>query len=224
MSKATPNNMIGVAVYEGPGDYYGLRLSVHADILKRFPKADRFGIRGTAANGFIITPDKKGLKATIAGESLRYISQTIAPFDISKRTRRTVWVRPEFENGHMRVPPLPRAWIDIEAEFDPTVTAKRSKLGFEEANRQVVLPRNGKDNGVVVDSTSKPINGNGSPTAPVPKPSLQYQVPENASMHDMQRELAAQLDQARAIIRRIEEKTGMKFVLDRNLRLVVALT
>lgn len=224
MSKGTPNNMIGVAVYEA-GDYYGLRLSVHADILARFPKADRFGIRGNPQNGFIITPDKKGLKPAIAGATLRYIQQTLAPFELSKRARRNVWVRPEFENGHMRVPPLPRAWIDIEAEFDPTVTAKRATLAshFEETNREVALPRNGKDNGVVVDSSSKPMM-NGSPTAPVAKPSLQYQVPENASMHDMQHELAQRLDEARAIIRRIEEKTGMRFVLDRNLRLVVALS
>jgi len=64
---------------------------------------------------------------------------------------------------------------------------------------------------------------NGSPTAPLPKPQVEYAVPTDTTIAQMQVELGAKLNDARELIKAMEARTGMKFVLDRHLRLVVAL-
>ena len=44
-------------------------------------------------------------------------------------------------------------------------------------------------------------NGNGSPTAPLPKAAIDYQLPDNIGMKEAQALLARKLDEARVIIR-----------------------
>ena len=65
-------------------------------------------------------------------------------------------------------------------------------------------------------------NGNGSPTAPLPKTAIDYKLPDN--MGEAQALLARKLDEARVIIRELEKRTGLRFMLSRNLTLVVNLS
>jgi hypothetical protein len=121
--------------------------------------------------------------------------------------------RVEFENGHLRIPPLPPAWINVEAEFEPG-------SAFEEGKCVMAVSRNGGDDPVRISSKSRPIS---SPTVPPPKPSPQYQIPQDADIVRLQTDLAYKLDEARSIIQNIERLSGLRFALDRNLRLVVLL-
>src|SRR5437588_8467017 len=124
--------------------------------------------------------------------------QTVNKFDLSKRERRTVWMRPQFENGHLRVPPLPPAWINVEADFMPVDSR------IEEGRAGSV---------------------SSSPTVPPAKPaSPSYQLPTDTDLTLLQAELGRKLDEARSLIQQMERLSGLRLVLDRNLRLVVNLT
>jgi hypothetical protein len=147
-----------------------------------------------------------------------YLAQTVSKFDLSKRLRRTVWMRPEFENGYLRVPPLPPAWVNAESEFTPG-------NGYEEGARTMIVPRNSKDDPVRVGSgESQPIPSRAS-TIPPPKPSPpQYKLPHDSSLASLQIELGQKLEEARTIVQEMERLSGLRLVLDRNLRLVVNLS
>ncbi len=82
--------------------------------------------------------------------------QTLTKFDLSKRERRTVWMRPEFENGHLRIPPLPPAWINVEADFMSGETRK------ERGGKTVAMSRNGRDDAMRVVNGSRAVSS--SPT------------------------------------------------------------
>jgi hypothetical protein len=205
------DEQVGVSVYVASGDYYFLRLLMHKPLLKRIGNPRRLTIRGQPANGFILEPDSaKGLKlrSVSVNSGSFYLSTTLTKFELSRQTRKTVFVRPQFESGNiMRLPAMPPAWIDAEPEFVANGT-------------EVILPKNPRDDAVLVQ------NGNGAaPTTPLPKAQAPiYQVPAGADIAAMQAQLAGKLDEARAIIRAIEARTGLRFALNRNLQLVVALT
>jgi hypothetical protein len=213
-SRQPKPDLVGVSVCQNQHQF-SLRFHLRTQHLDRLgDDAKRIGIRGSAENGFILTPDDKGLKPSrIAKTDLHYLTQTVAKFDLSKRERRTVWIRVEFENGHLRIPPLPPAWINVEAEFEPG-------SAFEEGKCVMAVSRNGGDDPVRISSKSRPIS---SPTVPPPKPSPQYQIPQDADIVRLQTDLAYKLDEARSIIQNIERLSGLRFALDRNLRLVVLL-
>jgi hypothetical protein len=64
-----------------------------------------------------------------------------------------------------------------------------------------------------------------SPTVPAPKPSISpYQLPTDTDLTRLQTELAQKLEEARALVQQMERLSGLRLVLDRNLRLVVNLT
>ncbi len=67
-------------------------------------------------------------------------------------------------------------------------------------------------------------NGNGSPTAPLPKAMIDHQLPDNIGMKEAQALLGRKLDEACVIIRELEKRTGLRFMLSRNLTLVVNLS
>ncbi len=143
--------------------------------------------------------------------------QTVSKFDLSKRERRTVWMRPEFESGHLRIPPLPPAWINVETDFMPGESAK------EEGGRTVAVSRNGNDGGMRAMDGSRAASS--SATVPPPKPSSpSYQLPTDTELTRLQIELAEKLEEARALVQQMERLSGLRLVLDRNLRLVVNLT
>src|SRR6266568_8009499 len=124
--------------------------------------------------------------------------------------------RPEFENGHLRIPPLPPAWINVETDFMPGESSK------EEGARTMAVSRNGNDDAMRVGSESRPIC---SPTVPLPKASSQpYQLPTDTDLTLLQTELAQKLEEARVLVQQMERLSGLRLVLDRNLRLVVNLT
>ncbi len=63
------------------------------------------------------------------------------------------------------------------------------------------------------------------PDVPPPKPSSpSYQLPTDTDLTLLQTELAQKLEEARALVQQMERLSGLRLVLDRNLRLVVNLT
>jgi hypothetical protein len=153
----------------------------------------------------------------VVKSDLFYVMQTLTKFDLSKRERRTVWMRPEFENGHLRVPPLPPAWIAVEADFMP---GERTK---GKGARTMSVSQNGKNDAMGVVNGSRAVSC--SPTVPPPKASIpSYQLPTDTDLTLLQTELARKLEEARALVQQMERLSGLRLVLDRNLRLVVNLT
>jgi len=198
-------DLIGVSVFQRQNQF-SLRFHLRATHLERINNPKTLGIRGSAQNGFILTPNSEtGVKPfRIAKSDLFYVIQTLTKFNLSKRERRTVWMRPEFENGHLRIPPLPPAWIAVESEFDPGVSSKGEPM---------TVSGNGKD------------HASSSATVPAPKPSISpYQLPTDTDLTRLQSELAQKLEEARALVQQMERLSGLRLVLDRNLRLVVNLT
>jgi hypothetical protein len=210
-------DLIGVSVFQRQNQF-SLRFHLRATHLERINNPKTLGIRGSAQNGFILTPDSEtGVKPSrVAKSDLFYVMQTLTKFDLSKRERRTVWMRPEFENGHLRVPPLPPAWIAVEAEFMPGESSK------EEGAGTMPVSRNGKDDEMGAVNGSR---GLSSPTVPPPKPSIpSYQLPTDTDLTLLQTELAQKLEEARVLVQQMERLSGLRLVLDRNLRLVVNLS
>src|SRR5438105_1109681 len=107
-------DLIGVSVFQNQNQF-SLRFHLRTGHFEKLKNPKTLGIRGSAQNGFILTPDAEpGIKPFQVGKGdLFYVMQTVNKFDLSKRERKTVWMRPEFENGHVRVPPLPPAWIAV---------------------------------------------------------------------------------------------------------------
>jgi len=143
--------------------------------------------------------------------------QTLNKFNLSRRERRTVWMRPEFENGHLRIPPLPPAWINGEADFMSGESTKG------ESGRTRAVSRNENDDAMPVLNGSRAASP--SPTVALRKaPSQPHQLPTDTDLTRLQTELAQKLEEARALVQQIERLSGLRLVLDRNLRLVVNLT
>src|ERR1700694_2688048 len=212
------DGLIGVSVFQNQKQF-SLRFHIRIAHLDQIKNPKTLGIRGSAQNGFILTPDSEaGVKPSrVAKSDLFYVMQTLTKFDLSRRERRTVWMRPEFENGHLRIPPLPPAWIAVESDFMP------GGSGHEEGARTMSVARNEKAD------TIRAVNGSqaasSSPTVPPPKASIpSYQLPTDTDLTLLQTELARKLEEARALVQQMERLSGLRLVLDRNLRLVVNLT
>jgi hypothetical protein len=213
------HDLVGVSVFANGGNLY-LRFHLRPQHLQKIGDPKKLLIRGNPGNGFILAPatNSDGRSLAKAGKNLLYLQQAASGFEMSARTRRPAWLRPGFENGHIRIPGMPPAWINVTPEFDPD----QEPAAFEEGNRTAKLPRNGRDNPITTAAEVKPV-GNG--TSPLPKGGNieGYRISEGADIVALQSDLAARLDDARAIIKAIEERSGLKLMLDRNLRLVVAL-
>jgi len=211
-------DLIGVSVFQRQNQF-SLRFHLRSTHLERINKPKTLGIRGSAQNGFILTPNSEtGVKPSrVAKSDLFYVMQTLNKFNLSRRERRTVWMRPEFENGHLRIPPLPPAWINVEVDFTPGESSK------EEGARTMAVSRNGKDDAMRSVNGSRAVSS--SPTVPPPKPSSpSYQLPTDTDLTRLQTELAQKLEEARDLVQQMERLSGLRLVLDRNLRLVVNLT
>ncbi len=211
-------DLIGVSVFQRQNQF-SLRFHLRSTHLERINKPKTLGIRGSAQNGFILTPNSEtGVKPSrVAKSDLFYVMQTLNKFNLSRRERRTVWMRPEFENGHLRIPPLPPAWINVEVDFTPGESSK------EEGARTMAVSRNGKDDAMRSVNGSRAVSS--SPTVPPPKPSSpSYQLPTDTDLTRLQTELAQKLEEARDLVQQMERLSGLRLVLDRNLRLVANLT
>lgn len=223
--------MVGICVFMS-ADYHYLRLNLRPFHLKALGAPKKIGIRGNAQEGYQLAPDNHGLKPRQISSNLFYLASSVANVGLSTNARRIVWMRPEIERAHIRLPPMPQAWIDAEEGFE-------AGQQFEETNRHVRLTPAPGDDPVRLSSEAQliaepavalPTNGNGhhqGVTAPLPKagiiPSSAYTVPATADMEHLQSELGRKLAEAREILRVMQERTGLKMGLDRNLRLVVLL-
>src|SRR6266571_3143688 len=211
-------DLVGVSVFQRQNQF-SLRFHLRSTHLERINKPKTLGIRGSAQNGFILTANSEtGVKPSrVAKSDLFYVMQTVTKFDLSKRERRTVWMRPEFENGHLRIPPLPPAWINVETDFLPGESTKG------EGARTRAVSGNGNDDGTrTVDGSEA---ASSSATVPPPRASIpSYQLPTDTDLTRLQTELAQKLEEARALVQQMERLSGLRLVLDRNLRLVVNLT
>lgn len=207
---------LSVSVYKNSADYFFLRFLLRTSHLQEIGKPSRLAIRGQPANGFIIAPDKKGLRTSKVGKDGHYLQTTLTKIELSKRERKSVQLMPALENGHIRVPPLPEAWIHGE-EFAPGVYSERTK--------QAKVSAFPGDDPVRIASTTAVMSQPHGVTSPLPKPQGQvYQIPADASIQALQAELAMKLAEARIIVAEIEQRTGLRLVLDRHFRLQVALT
>jgi hypothetical protein len=216
-SRRPEPDLIGVSVFKNQNQC-SLRFHLRSTHLDKIHNPTTLGIRGSSQNGFILTPDSQGgvKPSRVAKTDLFYVMQTLNKFNLSKRERRTVWVRPEFENGHLRVPPLPPAWIAVKSEFDPRGNANKERSGT------MAVSRNGMDDTIGVMNGSRAVSS--SPTVPPPKPSSpSYQLPTDTDLTRLQAELAQKLEEAKALVQQMERLSGLRLVLDRNLRLVVNL-
>jgi hypothetical protein len=229
MAAASPAHLIGVSTAKTK-DFFFIRFHLGDEHIDRFKSVERFEIRGQASNGFIIAPNKKGIKILRGGlRSGAYLQSALTHFELSKRLRRRVNVRPTFESGHLRIPPLPPAWIDAAAEFDgegaPELTENAARAAAEAlfGEGPVTAKLHASPGNGISRISSESIQLNGSPTAPLPKPTPDYAVPASGDMPALQTELAQHISAAKGLIEEMQRRTGMKFVLDRNLRLVVAL-
>jgi hypothetical protein len=64
----------------------------------------------------------------------------------------------------------------------------------------------------------------GSSTAPLPKKTIDYQLPAGISLDEAQGLLARKLEEARVIIRELEKRSGLRLTLNRNFQIVVDLS
>jgi hypothetical protein len=62
-----------------------------------------------------------------------------------------------------------------------------------------------------------------SVTSPLPKKTIDYQLPNGISLDEAQALLARKLEEARIIIRELEKRSGLRLTLNRNFQIVVDL-
>jgi len=64
----------------------------------------------------------------------------------------------------------------------------------------------------------------GPVTSPLPKKTIDYQLPAGISLDEAQALLARKLEEARVIIRELEKRSGLRLTLNRNFQIVVDLS
>jgi hypothetical protein len=68
-------------------------------------------------------------------------------------------------------------------------------------------------------------NGQGGPiTSPLPRKTIDYQLPAGISLDEAQGLLARKLEEARVIIRELEKRSGLRLTLNRNFQIMVDLS
>src|SRR5947199_10839676 len=79
-------DLIGVSVFQNQKQF-SLRFHLRTPHLNKLQNPNTLDIRGSAQNGFILTPDSKGgvKPSGVAKSDLFYVMQTLNKFDLSKR-------------------------------------------------------------------------------------------------------------------------------------------
>lgn len=218
-----------------------LRVTLRPHHMKAIGNPDRIDIRGTTRDGLLIAPGKM-CKASKAGPDLLYAVVKLSSFDarIPQEPRAQIWMRPEVKGGHIQLPGCPEAWIKAEGEYRREVYHATPPT-FEHGNRTVRVSRNARDDVGVerrdaqrVEPPAPPAPPAPAPapaaappastqgvTAPMPRAVPVYQVP--GDLREMESALAGKIGEVRAILTAMQDKTGMQFTLDRNLRVTVVL-
>jgi len=225
-------NMVGVSVIHIKGAPT-LRLSMRPHHLKQIGSPKKIDLRGSTRDGLLIAPGI-GYKPYKVGANLLYIQVALSVFEnrLNDKPRTTVWMRPRVSDGHLQLPSMPEAWINADDEFDRFSKNGQGAVIYEAGPSSAQLSPFPGDPAATLrtEAVARTPLANGtngvhrepSPTAPLAKaPVPNYQVP--GTIRDMERALAYKIEETRAILRAMEEKTGLQFVLDRNLRVVVNL-
>ena len=116
----------------------------------------------------------------------------------------------------LRIPPLPPVWITGKGEPLPPQSNADGNLQDGASGHEPAL---------VTRPESRLGNGHaGSSTAPLPKKTIDYQLPEGISLDEAQALLARKLEEARVIIRELEKRSGLRLTLNRSFQIVVDLS
>lgn len=234
--------LVGICTINLKGTVY-IRLTLRQHHLKSIGNPERLDVRGSCRDGLLIAPGKM-VRPYKCGADLFYANIVLQQFEsrLLAEPRAQIWMRPEVKNGHLQLPGCPEAWVAVEGEFKREVyhAAPRSfeaghtsaKLAPYPGDPADTLRADAKEikpagsNVVAVDVVAaapapQPASTQGV-TAPLPRaPAPVYQVPSN--LRDMEHVLAGKIGEVRAILKAMEEKTGLLFTLDRNLQVTVKL-
>lgn len=207
------DDFVGVTIIR-TGDYQSVRFSVSTALLKKIGKPERVAIRGTPANGYLISAGAD-IKPTMVGasKSRAYINIAVDKVGAPHSERQTVWIRAEIDDKRIRIPPLPPAWISGDPEFLAGAVC-------EETDRQMSISKTPGDDAVRVSSTSAPV----ALTVPPAKAALDYKLPDNMGIAEAQALLGRKLDEARAILRELEKRSGLRMTLTRNFQITLDLS
>jgi hypothetical protein len=214
------DRFVGVRVIRsGPkGQYFQARFSIPNALLADIGKPQRVSIRGTPQNGYIITAGDDLKPTVVENTSVVYLNVSAERINMPRDERAVIWVRTEIEKNMLRIPPLPPTWIAGKGE----TPGSERKISFDEARTEPAPV--GRSESVAVDY-GRPGNGHGGPTtSPLPKRTIDYQMPEGISLDEAQALLARKLEEARVIIRELEKRSGLRLTLTRNFQIVVDLS
>lgn len=206
------DDFVGVAIILQNQQYLSVRFSVSKALLKKIGKPDRVGIRGTPENGYLIGLGKD-IKPISIGTGRTYICIATDKVSAPHGERRTVWMRAEIDDKRIRIPPLPPAWISGDPEFVAGAIC-------EETEREMSIGKPG-DDAVRISSTSAPIAPPVALTVPPAKVSVDYRLPDGMGVAEAQALLARKLEEARAIMKELERRTGLRMTLTRNFQIVL---
>jgi hypothetical protein len=211
------DRFVGVRVIRsGPNrQYFQARFSITKALLADLGNPNRVSIRGTPQNGYIITSGDDFKPTIMESASVVYLNVSAERVNMPRDERAVIWVRAVIEKNMLRIPPLPTGWISGEGESN----GRKSRMPSEETGGALPRPESqGVGNG-------HPGNGQGiSITSPLPKKTVDYQLPEGTSLDEAQTLLARKLEEARVIIRELEKRSGLRLTLNRNFQIVVDLS
>jgi hypothetical protein len=219
------DRFVGVRVIpSGPkGQYFQARFSIPKAMLSDVGKPKRVSIRGTPQNGYIITAGDDLKLTVMENTSVVYLNVSAERINMPRDDRAVIWIRAEIEKNVLRIPPLPPVWITGKGESMPAHPKGGSKMQLDgtRGNEPARLARaetRGVSNGHTGDGQGVSI------TSPLPKKTIDYQLPEGISLDEAQALLARKLEEARVIIRELEKRSGLRLTLTRNFQIVVDLS
>ena len=156
--------------------------------------------------------------------SLAYLNVSAERVNMPRDERAVIWIRSQIEKNILRIPPLPPAWISGQSEFLPQPKGGGKTQPDRKSSDKSVCAAPSASR-PAEEGTSHPETGRaGSITSPLPKKISEYQLPEGTSLDDAQALLSRKLEEARAIIRELERRTGLRLTLSRNFQIVVDLS
>jgi hypothetical protein len=214
------DRFVGVRVIRSgaKGQYFQARFSIPNTLLADFGKPKRVSIRGTPQNGYIITAGDDFKPTIMENASVVYLNVSVERVNMPRDERAVIWVRAEIAKNILRIPPLPPVWITGKGESQPPQSKADGNLHDGASGHEPAL---------VTRTESRLGNGHahgGPVTSPLPKKTIDYQLPAGISLDEAQGLLARKLEEARVIIRELEKRSGLRLTLNRNFQIVVDLS
>ena len=150
--------------------------------------------------------------------SVVYLNVSVERVNMPRDERAVIWVRAEIAKDMLRIPPLPPVWITGKGESLPPQSKADGNLQDDASGHLVTQPESRLDNGHAENGQSGPV------TSPLPKKTIDYQLPAGISLDEAQGLLARKLEEARVIIRELEKRSWLRLTLNRNFQIVVDLS